>query len=50
MKKEDREENMQIMFKKYMEHIHLCSVHIFEHDSHIDIHNIFFGYMCNETE
>ena len=27
MKKEDREENMQIMFKKYTEHIQICSIH-----------------------
>ena len=28
MKKEDGEENMQIMFEKYMEYIQLCPIHL----------------------
>ena len=48
MKKEDKEENMQIMFKKYMEYILICTLH-FSNMIHILIPVIFFGYMCKET-
>ena len=49
MKKEDREENMRIMFEKYTEHIQLCSVQFLEHDLHIFCVQ-YFKYICSETE
>ena len=45
MKKEDREENMWIMFEKCMEHIWLCSIH-FSNMICILICIIFFFDIC----
>ena len=44
-RKEDREENMWIMFEKYMEYIWLCSIQFPEHDPHIFLCTIFQIYM-----